>query len=319
MGDAVRYDSGPWSRRVGAPRQWVLEVVELRTDVTGRVGEGQVLPDELLSVAGLGLVLTPEQRRVLSREEAASITDWEVRFEAVLEAGFAAQVATARDVTAAPVTFMLHEMGEETGHQRLFQRMLGQLKPRADWPIPPAVVNFACRRAIHTVGRHPAFLYALVLGGEEITDVFQRTAAEHPGTDPFIRAVYQYHRREEANHVSFVRAVYAEAWASGTWLDRLLVFWVAPPVIRLLFDSMVHPGVYKTAGLPAFRTWRRARRSTERVRLRQEATRPVVRSLIEAGALRTGKVPRPWQKLCGVDCDGRERQLASGSAEVYSP
>jgi hypothetical protein len=316
MGEAVRYDSGPWSRRVGAPRQWVLEVVELRTDVVGRVGEGQVLPDELLSVAGLGLDLTPEQRRVLSREEAASITDWEIRFEAVLEAGFAAQVATARDVTAAPLTFMLHEMGEETGHQRLFQRLLGQLEPRADWPVPRPLVNFACRRAIHAVARHPALLYALVLAGEEITDGFQRAAAEHLQTDPFIRAVYEYHCREEANHVSFARAVYAEAWASSTWLDRLLVRRVAPPLIRLLFDSMVHPGVYQAAGLPAFRTWRRVSRSGERTRLRRDSTRPVVRSLIEAGALRAGKVPRPWRKICGVDRSGQTRHLASGPAEV---
>jgi hypothetical protein len=305
-GEAVRYDSGPWSRRLRAPREWVLEVVDLKADVTGYIGEGQVLPDELLSVAGLGLRLTPEQRLVLSRAEIASITDWEIRFEAVLEAGFAAQIATAPDLTAAPLTFMLHEMGEETGHQRLFQRLLGQLEPRAEWPIPRACVNFARRWVIHVAARHPAFLYVLVLAGEEITDVFQRAAAEHPGTDPFIRALYTYHRTEEANHVSFARAVYAEAWASGTWLDRFLVRWVAPSVIRLLFDGMVHPGVYETIGLAPWRTWRRVRRTTERALLRREATRPVVNGLIEAGAMRTGKVSRAWRKLSDVDREGAD-------------
>ena len=39
----------------------------------GRLGDGQLIADELLSVEGLGLDLTAEQRRVLAREEVASL------------------------------------------------------------------------------------------------------------------------------------------------------------------------------------------------------------------------------------------------------
>lgn len=70
--------------RVSAKR-----VIDPEVDLPGSVGDGQLLPDELLSVHGLGLDLSVDQRRTLGREEVASILDNGIRFEAVLEAGFA--------------------------------------------------------------------------------------------------------------------------------------------------------------------------------------------------------------------------------------
>ena len=74
-------------------------LIEPDVDVLGEVGPGQVVPDELLSVAGLDLNLTPEQRAVLSREEAASITDAGVRCEALLAAGFSALIMDHHHLT----------------------------------------------------------------------------------------------------------------------------------------------------------------------------------------------------------------------------
>jgi hypothetical protein len=42
-------------------------------------------------------------------------------------------------------------------------------------------------------------------------------------------------------------------------------------------------------------------RTPERVALRYEGTRPVLKTLLEVGVLRRGRVPRAWQRLCGVD------------------
>src|SRR5207302_9012176 len=88
-------------------------VIEPDVDVPGEVGPGQVLPDELLTVAGLDLGLTAEQRAVLSREEAASITDSGIRFESVLAAGFSMEIVRRRDLTDPRVTYILPELGEE--------------------------------------------------------------------------------------------------------------------------------------------------------------------------------------------------------------
>src|SRR5881394_848618 len=104
-------------------------VIEPDADVPGAVGDGAVLPPELLSVDGLDLDLTTEQLAKLSREEVASITEAGIRFEAILIAGFSLDIASTGDLTDPRVTYALHELGEETRHSRLFVRLLEQLQP----------------------------------------------------------------------------------------------------------------------------------------------------------------------------------------------
>src|SRR5580692_6504394 len=113
-------------------------ILEPDVDVPGAVGDGQVLPDELLSlfhVPELFARLTDEQKAVLSREEFASIADTGVRFESVLMAGFSMEILNRSDLTDPRVTYLLHEMGEETRHSRLFVRLLSQVQPRAKNPL----------------------------------------------------------------------------------------------------------------------------------------------------------------------------------------
>lgn len=293
--------------------------VEPDTEVTGSVGDGQIIPDELLSIAGLDLGLTPEQRVRLSREEVAAIAQAGIRFEAVLEAGFSVHVATARDLTDPRLTFILHEIGEETRHQRLFQRLVSQLSPAASPPVPHRLLRLGYRWAIDVSASNPALFYVLVLAGEEIPDRFQKLASEHPETDEFVRAVNTYHRMEEARHLSFARAVFPEVLATASRLDRLLVRELAPRLISLMFQDMVHAGVYSTVGLPAFSTWRRANRTPERIQLRYDSTRPVLKVLLGAGAVRAGRIPGAWQRLCGVDREGTERDVLAPRPSARTP
>ena len=136
-----------------------------------------------------------------------------IRFEAVLEAGFALQVARATDLTDPTITYLLHEMGEETRHQRLFQRVIGQIGPMAHNPlVDHPVLTRLDRFGTGWVIGHPALLYVMVLAGEEIPDLLQQMASEHPDTDPFLAEVNRYHRQEEARHLSFARAVLPDMW-----------------------------------------------------------------------------------------------------------
>ena len=268
-------------------------VIDPDRDVPGELGYGQLLADELLSVAGLGLELTPEQRATLSREEMASITEAGIRFEAVLEAGFAMQIAHSTNLIDPRTTYLLHEIGEETRHQRLFLRMLEQIRPTAKNPFVNKVTRALERWGIHRIMSMPALLYVLVLGGEEIPDLFQKLAAEHPDTDPFIREVNKYHRMEEARHLSFARAMLPEIWekarsdrAVGRALRRAAHH-------REMFDQIVHPGVYETVGLPAMDTWKRVRKSDRRLRRKAQATRPVLDAVTEAGVFKGRDRRRP--------------------------
>jgi hypothetical protein len=279
-------------------------MIEPDDALPGHVGPGQILPDDLLSVAGLGLELTAEQRATLSREEVASILQAGVHFEGVLMAGFSLQLTDAHDLTDPRVTYLLHEMGEETRHSRLFIRLLDQLEPTATNPLMRGLPARLMRRGVRMIINLPSLFFTLVLAGEEIPDLVQKLASEHPDTDPFVRDVNRYHRQEEARHLAFARIVLAETWRESSIIDRIAVRRVAPIVIGQMFDLLVHPGVYETIGLPGWTTWRRVRHDERRVSVRHEATRSVVRALLEAGVLQAGKVPRGWRRLCGVDRKG---------------
>ncbi|MGH2686535.1 MAG: diiron oxygenase, partial [Actinomycetota bacterium] len=282
-------------------------VIDPDESLTGRLGDGQILADELLSIADLDIAatLTAEQKAKLSREEIASITNEGIRFEAVLEAGFALQVVHADDLTDPRITYLLHEMGEETRHQRVFVRLLQQLQPTSKHPLDRPLVRFIQTRAIARIINKPALFYTLVLGGEEIPDLLQKIAGEHPETDPFLAEVNRYHRQEEARHLAFARLRLPEVWETTSRTDRLAVRFVAPLIIGGMFDMLVHPGVYETIGLPGWATWKAAKASPRRVALRHEATRPIVRALLDANVLKPGQVPTPWRRLCGVDAAGQ--------------
>jgi len=59
----------------------VLEPEEL---FDWRLGDGQVIPDELLSIHGLDVPLSSSQRAQLAREEVAAMLAMGIRFESVL-------------------------------------------------------------------------------------------------------------------------------------------------------------------------------------------------------------------------------------------
>lgn len=278
----------------------VQQFIEPDVDVPGALTGAQVIPDELLSVEGLGLDLTREQRIVLAREETASIVDAGIRFEAVLMAGFSLAMVQWPDLSDPRVTYLLHEVGEETRHSRLFVRLLDQLAPTAVNPLHRPLPRLVERVVLPRLITRPLLLFTLVLAGEEIPDLFQRLASEHPDTDSFLRDVSRYHRREEARHLAFARMMLPEVWARAGWLDHTLLRHVVPLVARGMFDTIVHPGVYATAGLPAWRTWRAVRRTPVREDLRQRAFRPVVEALMAAGAFSLRRVPRGWRRLSGV-------------------
>jgi hypothetical protein len=278
-------------------------VVEPDQAVPGTVGEGQLLPDELLSTAGLGLDLTKEQRIALSREEVASITGTGVRFESILMGGFAIDILN-RDFEDPRVTYILHEIGEETRHSRLFLRMIAQLKPKTKNPFESKPARFMHSLAVPLLASMPAMFCVAVLAGEEIPDLLQKLASEHEDTDPFIRAVNKYHRQEEARHLAFARVILPELWEKARVLDRFMVKHVAPYMAAGMFAGIVHPGVYKVIGLPTWKTWRAANRTPQRLELKHRALRPILSTLVEARAVVPGSVPRAWRRVCAVDRHG---------------
>src|SRR5580704_4669917 len=291
-------------------------IVEPDTEVPGEVGDGQVLPDELLSLANVPELfdqLTDEQKRTLAREEFASIVDTGVRFESVLMAGFSIDILSRPDLTDPRVTYLLHEMGEETRHSRLFVRLLEQVKPTAKNPIDGPVARIAQHVLMPFLTAMPSLFCLLVLSGEEVPDLMQKLASEHPDTDPLIRAVSKYHRQEEARHLAFGRMIFPEQWAAAGRFERFLVRHLGSQIAIAMFDTIVHPGVYATVGLPTWQTWKAVNRSPGRTALRHRALRPLLTPLLEANVFWGGRVPKGWQRACGVDRHGRDLAAAAAA------
>ena len=279
-------------------------VIEPDVEVTGRLTKRQVLADELLSVDGLDLDLTPDQRVTLAREELASIVRFGILFETILMSGFAYQLALSPDVTDPRFTYALHEMGEETRHSRLFIRLVEELAPTQRNPFNSPLAARLRSRVLPLLLRRPATLDAFVLVGEEIPDLFQKLAAEHPDTDEYVRAISRYHRLEEARHLAFARTTVGEHYRNTTWTDRFAVRWIVPIGIVGMFDMMVQPFVYATIGLPPLRTWLRVRRLPQRVALRQQCARGVLNALVDAAVVQRGRIPLLWRRVAGVDRQG---------------
>jgi hypothetical protein len=272
--------------------------------LAGRLGDGQLIADELLSVEGLGLDLTPEQRHRLAREEVASLLAAGVEFECVLMAGFALQIVDRGRPTDPRTVYALHEVGEETRHSRVFIDLIDQIRPTSVNPLNHGIIGWIGRRGIRIIIGLPALMYTLVLGGEEIPDLIQKVVSEHPDSDPHLRAVNRYHRAEEARHLSFARTVLPEVWADAGPIQRWAVRHLGAGIVGGMWDTLLHPGLYSSIGLPGWKTWRAVRRTPRRVALRHQATRPVLKSLLDAGIISRRRVPRSWRELCGVDRAG---------------
>src|SRR5207253_11169160 len=88
------------------------------------LGRGQVIGDELLTTSGLDLDLSADTKARLSREGVAAMLQMGIRFEAVLNAGFALRIAETQDVTEPRIGYMLHEIAEETRHQISYIRQI---------------------------------------------------------------------------------------------------------------------------------------------------------------------------------------------------
>jgi hypothetical protein len=296
-------------------------VLEPDVDVPGAVGDGQVMPDELLSIADLPEVLdrlTPEQKGILAREEFGSIVATGVRFESVLMAGFSLEILGQPDLTDPRVTYLLHEMGEETRHSRLFIRLLTQIRPTAANPLESWAMRRVERFVLPRLISRPALFCLLVLSGEEVPDLMQKLAAEHPATDPMIKRISAYHRQEEARHLAFARLSFPERWAAAGLVERFLVRHVCAHLSVGMFDTIVHPGVYASVGLPTWKTWRAVNRSAGRTALRHRALRPLLAVLMDAGAFRGGRVPRGWRHATGVDRRGRVLAPVAASSVAAS-
>lgn len=106
--------------------------------------------------------------------------------------------------------------------------------------------------------------------------------------------VAAYHCQEEARHLSFARSLLSELLGRAPRRERFLVRHLAPIVIEVMFDSLVHAGLYRRVGLAGWATWWKVKRSPGHLPRRHQATTAVLEAALAAGALGATR-PRPQE------------------------
>jgi peptidoglycan hydrolase-like protein with peptidoglycan-binding domain len=176
--------------------------------------------------------------------------------------------------------------------------MVGQLEPRAVNPYHRGISAAITRAIYRLIVNNPVLLCVMVLAGEEIPDLIQRQAIDHPDTDDYLRRASIYHREEEARHIAFAGVLLPELWERASHRQRLLATHIAPLLIDLMLETQLcHPGIYEAAGLPGARTSRAVRRRPAYRQLRADGTRPVLKALKAAAPKVARRTPRGWRRI----------------------
>ncbi|GAA1420179.1 diiron oxygenase [Streptomyces thermospinosisporus] len=198
--------------------------------------------------------MTEEQRRALTRQEAASVACTGIWFEMILQQMVLRDIY-AKDPTDDTFQWALTEIADECRHSIMFAR--GAKKLGAPAYRPPRVA-LELGRLFKTVAFGEA-AYAAILVAEEVLDVMQRDWMRDERVAPFVRTINNIHVVEESRHMKFAREETRRHLARAGRLRRSAHAVVIAIAAYVIVTSMVNRKVYANAGLDEERAVREAR------------------------------------------------------------
>lgn len=224
--------------------------------------------------------MTEEQRRELTRQEAASVASTGIWFEMILQQMMIRDFY-AKDPTDPAFQWALTEIADECRHSIMFARGAEKLRAPAYRPRRLAV---ELGRVFKTVARGEA-AYAAILVAEEVLDVMQRDWMRDERVAPFVRTINNIHVVEESRHMKFAREETRERMEGAGWLRRQYSALVVSIAAYFIVTSMVHPQVYDRAGLDRARAVREARANQHHKSLLRSSCAGLMDFLSSAGLL----------------------------------
>src|SRR4051794_5632113 len=198
--------------------------------------------------------LTDEQRKELTRQEAACVADTGIWFEVILQQMMLRDIYT-KDVTSPEFQWALTEIADECRHSIMFARGAAKLEAPAYKP-PRAVVELGRLFKTVAVGE---MAYAAILVAEEVLDVMQRDWMRDERVVPFVRTINNIHVVEESRHMTFARTETREALKNASFVRRQITGVVVAIAGYLIVTSMWNKQVYANAGLDVDRARKEAR------------------------------------------------------------
>jgi hypothetical protein len=188
--------------------------------------------------------MTEEQRKELTRQEAASVASTGIWFEMILQQMVLRDVY-AKDPTSAEVQWALTEIAEECRHSIMFAR--GAEKLGAP-PYRPHRFATEMGRMFKSIAFGEA-AYAAILVAEEVLDVMQRDWMRDERVVPFVRTINNIHVVEESRHMKFARDQTRKHLAGAGRVRRGFNALVIAIASYVIVTSMVNRKVYANAGL----------------------------------------------------------------------
>ncbi|TCO46611.1 AurF N-oxygenase family protein [Actinocrispum wychmicini] len=249
------------------------------------------LPPEISPLYGTPMwnALTPTQRIELSRQELANLLSVGHWFENILNQALLRMIFAA-DPTSKYTHYALTEIGDECRHMLMFGRLIEKIgaRPFRQHPVQLAFTKLAPLRM------HGLQLWVWALIGEEIFDVWQRRMMDEDGLQPVVRRMMRIHVVEEARHIQWARDGVARRMRHASRLERELVgraIGIGGPFMR---DQLVHPGIYRRAGLDGDEAYRQAMANPHHKRVKVEGFDRLRRFLEDQDVFR-GKARERWR------------------------
>ena len=228
-------------------------------------------------------------------------------------AGFSFEIIAKPDLTDPRVTYLLHEMGEETRHSRLFVRLLEQVKPHGEEPHRRSGRPHRAARA-HAVPHGNA---VAVLpprserrrGPGPPSEAGERAPRHRPDDQgglevpPPGRSTPPRLRPDDLPRAvggGRTRSSASSSATSGRTSPRRCSTRSSTPACTRRSASRLGRHGRRSIARPAGRA------------MRHRALRPLLNQLLDADVFRGGLVPKGWQRACGVDRHGRELDAGGG-------
>src|SRR3954449_5001806 len=198
--------------------------------------------------------LTDEQRKELTRQEAACVADTGIWFEVILQQMMLRDIYT-KDVTTPRFQWALTEIADECRHSIMFARGAAKLDAPPYKPPRPVVELGRAFKAL-------AFgetAYAAILVAEEVLDVMQRDWMRDDRVVPFVRTINNIHVTEESRHMTFARVETRERMKNAGFVRRQISAVAVAAAGYFIVSSMWNKEIYAKAGLDVQRARREAK------------------------------------------------------------
>jgi hypothetical protein len=224
--------------------------------------------------------MSEEQRRELTRQEAASVASTGIWFEMILQQMMLRDFY-ATDPTEPAFQWALTEIADECRHSIMFARGAEKLGAPAYRP----------RRAVVELGRafktlaHGEAAYAAILVAEEVLDVMQRDWMRDERVVPFVRTINNIHVVEESRHMGFAREETRARLGNAGPRRRHAVALVVAVASYFIVTSMVSRDVYAAAGLDPERARREDRANQHHKAMLRSSCAGLMEFLDSAGLL----------------------------------